>query len=220
MVKNSGLLDHLGGDPDEIPATPKYNYENVIDVSCGEAFWITDDLALQFMGYLPDEEGQTNLFYLSNDYDRALQLLSDGTITIDDEDGDTYVVPNVSYDWIRLDAPSDVQWQTLHMEKFTEGVITVRDLYPADDSMSEWVWMIPNKDADSEFTGVVDTGIVKSRPHSQDVAFRSDADDPAYYAFCRAGADGIYPGAGLQPAGRVGKRGQVWLCGAAYRRRL
>ncbi len=149
MVKNSGLLDHLGGDPDEIPATPKYNYENVIDVSCGEAFWITDDLALQFMGYLPDEEGQTNLFYLSNDYDRAMQLLSDGTITIDDEDGDTYVVPNVSYDWIRLDAPSDVQWQTLHIET-TEGVITVRDLYPADDSMSEWLWMIPDEDTIQE----------------------------------------------------------------------
>ena len=149
MVKNSSLSDHIGGDPDPTPAAPKYNYENVIDVPCGEAFWLTDDLALQFMGYLPDEEGQTNLFYLSNDYDRAMQLLSDGSITIDDEDGDTFVVPYVGYDWIRLDAPSGVQWQTLYIET-TEGVITVRDLYRADDSLSEWVWMLPDENTIQE----------------------------------------------------------------------
>ena len=156
MVINGGVLGSKGWSSDgwnnggwsTTPATPGYNYEKTIDASCGDAVWINDDLAMQFLGYLKDEEGgSVYLFYLASDYDLAVELLSDGFITIEEPDGTTYVVTDVGYDWIRFDAPiEDVAWQTLHIDSY-EGEITIRGLYPVDDSMMDQVWIVPDEDA-------------------------------------------------------------------------
>lgn len=150
LVADGGLLEKApwnndGWDPE--PPKPDYNYDVGIDASCGDAFWVSGDLALQFMGYLTNEDGETYLFFLSNNYDMAMDLLTDSFVTIDDQNGSSYVAGNWGYSWICFDAVPAVGWQTLHIESEL-GEITVHDLAPAgDDSMMEWVWIVPSQDA-------------------------------------------------------------------------
>ncbi len=115
-------------------SSPAYNYEKTIEGYCGDAIWINDDLAMQFLGYLSDEEGQVYLFYLTNDDDLAMTLLEDSYITIEEDENIHYGSSEVYYGHIEFNTcVPDAQWQTLRIESYDCQMI-IRDLTPIEDS--------------------------------------------------------------------------------------
>lgn len=153
FIKNSGLLDNnwdhsdwdntdwSDSDWDSEPATPDVDYFN-IEASCGDEIRISDDLTIQFLGYIADEDGRVYLFYWATDDDLATDLLKSGFVMLldgeeakgapDDRLGDGYIVFNTF-------SPS-VQWKIFRINDSYVGNLTVSDLYPLeDDSLMDWV---------------------------------------------------------------------------------
>lgn len=152
FIKNSGLLDKVNWDHsdrdntnwsdsdwDSEPATPDVDYFN-IEASCGDDIRISDDLVIQFLGYIADEDGRVYLFYWATDDDLATDLLESSIVLLKDGDGSGYPYDSVRDSYIIFNTFSPgVQWQTLSLHSDT-GTLTVSDLYSLeDDSLMSWV---------------------------------------------------------------------------------
>ena len=86
-IKTSGQLDNIihgnsdlnNGDWSDSNGDWDSNYRD-IDADCGDTIDISDDLTIQFLGYLADEDGQVYLFYNASDSDLAIDLLESGFV--------------------------------------------------------------------------------------------------------------------------------------------
>lgn len=110
-----------------------------IDADCGDTIDISDDLTIQFLGYLADEDGQVYLFYNASDSNLAIDLLESGFVLLSDGTEDSgYPADEVADGYIDFQtyAPG-TQWQDLIIYGSTAGDrITVSNLYPIEEADS------------------------------------------------------------------------------------
>ncbi len=104
-----------------------------IDADCSDTIDISDDLTIQFLGYVSDDSGQVYVLYWANDDDLAKSLLESGIIMLSDGTEDTgYLSDEVADGYIIFNtyAPG-TQWQDLLIYGSTAGDrITIRGLLP------------------------------------------------------------------------------------------
>ena len=145
-IKTSGKLDNIihgnsdlnnGGWSDSNDDWD-FDYRD-IDADCGDTIDISDDLTIQFLGYVSDDSGQVYVLYWANDDDLANSLLESGIIMLSDGTEDTgYLSDEVADGYIIFNtyAP-DTQWQDLIIYGSTAGDrITVGNLYPIEEADS------------------------------------------------------------------------------------
>lgn len=110
-----------------------------IDADCGDTIDISDDLTIQFLGYVSDDSGQVYVLYWANDDDLAKSLLESGIIMLSDGTEDTgYLSDEVADGYIIFNtyAPG-TQWQDLIIYGSTAGDrITIGNLYPIEEADS------------------------------------------------------------------------------------
>lgn len=143
-IKTSGQLDNIihgnsdlnnGGWSDSNDDWDS-NYRD-IDADCGDTIDISDDLTIQFLGYLADEDGQVYLFYNASDSDLAIDLLESGFVLLSDGTEDSgYPADEVADGYIDFQTYSPgTQWQDLLIYGSTAGDrITIGNLYPIEEA--------------------------------------------------------------------------------------
>ena len=118
-------------DWDSESTTPAVHYRD-IDADCGDIIDISDDLALQILGYVSGDNGQVYVLYWASDNDLAKALLESGSILLWSDTGGFACPPDEigdGYIYFSTYSP-DTRWQTLTISDCTAGNITIRSLLP------------------------------------------------------------------------------------------
>lgn len=118
-------------DWDSESTTPAVHYRD-IEADCGDIIDISDDLALQILGYVSGDNGQTYVLYWASDTDLAKALLESGSILLWSDTGGFACPPDEigdGYIYFSTYSP-DTRWQTLTISDCTAGNITIRSLLP------------------------------------------------------------------------------------------
>ena len=118
-------------DWDSESTTPAVHYRD-IDADCGDIIDISDDLALQILGYVSGDNGQVYVLYWASDNDLAKALLESGSILLWSDTGGFACPPDEigdGYIYFSTYSP-DTRWQTLSISDCTAGNITIRSLLP------------------------------------------------------------------------------------------
>lgn len=118
-------------DWDSESTTPAVHYRD-INADCGDIIDISDDLALQILGYVSGDNGQTYVLYWASDTDLAKALLESGSILLWSDTGGFACPPDEigdGYIYFSTYSP-DTRWQTLTISDCTAGNITIRSLLP------------------------------------------------------------------------------------------
>lgn len=122
-------------DWDSESTTPAVHYRD-IDADCGDIIDISDDLALQILGYVSGDNGQVYVLYWASDNDLAKALLESGSILLWSDTGGFACPPDEigdGYIYFSTYSP-DTRWQTLSISDSTAGNITIRSLLPHEGS--------------------------------------------------------------------------------------
>ena len=127
-------------DWDSESTTPAVHYRD-IDADCGDIIDISDDLALQILGYVSGDNGQVYVLYWASDNDLAKALLESGSILLWSDTGGFACPPDEigdGYIYFSTYSP-DTRWQTLSISDCTAGNITIRSLLPHEGAdMSDY----------------------------------------------------------------------------------
>ena len=118
-------------DWDSESTTPAVHYRD-IDADCGDIIDISDDLALQILGYVSGDNGQVYVLYWASDNDLAKALLESGSLLLWSDTGGFACPPDEigdGYIYFSTYSP-DTRWQTLTISDCTAGNITIRSLLP------------------------------------------------------------------------------------------
>ena len=118
-------------DWDSESTTPAVHYRD-IDADCGDIIDISDDLALQILGYVSGDNGRVYVLYWASDTDLAKALLESGSILLWSDTGGFACPPDEigdGYIYFSTYSP-DTRWQTLTISDCTAGNITIRSLLP------------------------------------------------------------------------------------------
>lgn len=118
-------------DWDSESTTPAVHYRD-IDADCGDIIDISDDLALQILGYVSGDNGQVYVLYWASDNDLAKTLLESGSLLLWSDTGGFACPPDEigdGYIYFSTYSP-DTRWQTLTISDCTAGNITIRSLLP------------------------------------------------------------------------------------------
>lgn len=124
-------IDWDDSDWDPKSTTPAVHYRD-IDADCGDIIDISDDLALQILGYVSGDNGQVYVLYWASDSDLAKALLESGSLLLWSDTGGFACPPDEiadSYIYFNTYSP-DTRWQTLTISDCTAGNITIRSLLP------------------------------------------------------------------------------------------
>ena len=116
-------------DWDPESTTPAVHYRD-IDADCGDISDISDDLAIQILGYVSGDNGQVYVLYWASDNDLAKALLESGSILLWSDTGGFACPPDEigdGYIYFSTYSP-DTRWQTLTISDCTAGNITIRSL--------------------------------------------------------------------------------------------
>ncbi len=127
-------------DWDSESTTPAVHYRD-IDADCGDIIDISDDLALQILGYVSGDNGQVYVLYWASDSDLAKALLESGSLLLWSDTGGFACPPDEigdGYIYFSTYSP-DTRWQTLTISDCTAGNITIRSLLPHEGAdMSDY----------------------------------------------------------------------------------
>lgn len=127
-------------DWDSESTTPAVHYRD-IEADCGDIIDISDDLALQILGYVSGDNGQVYVLYWASDTDLAKALLESGSILLWSDTGSFACPPDEigdGYIYFSTYSP-DTRWQTLTISDCTAGNITIRSLLPHEGAdMSDY----------------------------------------------------------------------------------
>ena len=127
-------------DWDSESTTPAVHYRD-IEADCGDIIDISDDLALQILGYVSGDNGQVYVLYWASDTDLAKALLESGSILLWSDTGGFACPPDEigdGYIYFSTYSP-DTRWQTLTISDCTAGNITIRSLLPREGAdMSDY----------------------------------------------------------------------------------
>ena len=118
-------------DWDSESTTPAVHYRD-IDADCGDIIDISDDLALQILGYVSGDNGRVYVLYWASDNDLAKALLESGSLLLWSDTGGFACPPDEigdGYIYFSTYSP-DTRWQTLTISDCTAGNITIRSLLP------------------------------------------------------------------------------------------
>lgn len=124
-------IDWDDSDWDSESTTPAVHYRD-IEADCGDIIDISDDLALQILGYVSGDNGQVYVLYWASDTDLAKALLESGSILLWSDTGGFACPPDEigdGYIYFSTYSP-DTRWQTLTISDCTAGNITIRSLLP------------------------------------------------------------------------------------------
>ena len=127
-------------DWDSESTTPAVHYRD-IEADCGDIIDISDDLALQILGYVSGDNGQVYVLYWASDTDLAKALLESGSLLLWSDTGGFACPPDEIGDgYIHFSTYSpDTHWQTLTISDCTAGNITIRSLLPHEGAdMSDY----------------------------------------------------------------------------------
>ena len=127
-------------DWDSESTTPAVHYRD-IDADCGDIIDISDDLAIQILGYVSGDNGQVYVLYWASDNDLAKALLESGSLLLWSDTGGFACPPDEIGDgYIHFSTYSpDTRWQTLTISDCTAGNITIRSLLPHEGAdMSDY----------------------------------------------------------------------------------
>jgi len=122
-------------DWDPESTTPAVHYRD-IDADCGDIIDISDDLAIQILGYVSGDNGQVYVLYWASDNDLAKALLESGSLLLWSDTGGFACPPDEigdGYIYFSTYSP-DTRWQTLTISDCTAGNITIRSLLPHEGS--------------------------------------------------------------------------------------
>lgn len=128
-------IDWDDSDWDSESTTPAVHYRD-IDADCGDIIDISDDLALQILGYVSGDNGQVYVLYWASDNDLAKALLESGSLLLWSDTGGFACPPDEigdGYIYFSTYSP-DTRWQTLTISDCTAGNITIRSLLPHEGS--------------------------------------------------------------------------------------
>lgn len=127
-------------DWDSESTTPAVHYRD-IEADCGDIIDISDDLALQILGYVSGDNGQVYVLYWASDTDLAKALLESGSLLLWSDTGGFACPPDEigdGYIYFSTYSP-DTRWQTLTISDCTAGNITIRSLLPREGAdMSDY----------------------------------------------------------------------------------
>lgn len=132
--------DWTDTDWDSESTTPAVHYRD-IDADCGDIIDISDDLALQILGYVSGDNGRVYVLYWASDSDLAKALLESGSLLLWSDTGGFACPPDEigdGYIYFSTYSP-DTRWQTLTISDCTAGNITIRSLLPHEGAnMSDY----------------------------------------------------------------------------------